>query len=138
MKYDNIITEKINHALDILLAKHPERTSIGIAIGVMLGFLNNILQPLLKKWNTIIDVSNTSVWGWISIGIVFMHIPTIIHQFRKISIENDSLDQILNLIERGDFTPLEKRQHYRDLIARASKNIAFNKKITEEITKVNN
>ena len=67
------------------------------------------------------------------LGILLMHIPAVISSFRQKLIGNDAIDQALELIERGDFTKTEKRQQYRKLTERVSRNIALKPEFKQEL-----
>lgn len=83
-----------------------------------------------------INISDAPLWGWLAIGILVMHAPTIIALFKQKPIGNDIVDQALDLIERGNFTQAEKRQQYRNLITQVSSSIALRAETQKDVTAV--
>lgn len=125
----------LNRALDIIFAKYPARTGLGVILGGFLYFTAALFGPALKQlW--FIDVGGSPAIGWPCGGILVMHIPTIVSIFRQPSIGNNSIDQALDLIERGNFSPAEKRQHYRNVIERFTSSVALNKEMRQELAEV--
>ena len=59
-----------------------------------------------------------------------MHARTIASLFRQRSMGTDSIDQALELIERGDCTQTERRQHFRNLIERVAKSAPYHKRLS--------
>ncbi len=118
-------------AINILLLKNPERTVLGILLGVVYSFFANIFNPLLSKIQYI-DMSKAPSGGWIPLGIICVNLPIIIsHLFRK-PIINEKVDEITKLIEAGCFTEIERRTMYRNLVSECIKNANLNKNFSEE------
>lgn len=134
----DLVTKFLNRALDILLLRYPARTGFGVIIGALLFFLTTLFEPLLARNNTVIDFANAPSWGWFTIGIMIMHIPTIISLFKQQSVGDAEIDQALQLVELGNFTPQERRQHYRNLIDRAAGNFPVPKDVEIAVLKLAN
>lgn len=124
-----------NRALDVIFAKYPARTGLGVVVGCTLGFLVRLFAPVLKSIE-FADFAGAPWWGWIALGILIMHSPTIASLFKQKPIGNDSVDQALDLIERGNFTQTERRQQYRNLIERVSNNVALTHSTKRTVKKI--
>lgn len=125
----------IDRALDVIFAKYPARTGVGVVLGCALSFLVRLFEPSLKAF-TFADFAGAPWWGWLPIGVVAMHLPTIGSLFRQRSIGNDTIDQSLELIELGNFTQAERRQHYRNLIDRVSNSVALSQTTQSEVKQI--
>jgi hypothetical protein len=110
-------TPRVDRALDIVLIKYPARTGLGVVIGLCLHLVVDFFQPALRTV-PYIDATGLAWWQWLAPGLLIMHLPTIATLFKQKSIGNDEIDQALELIARGNFSPAEKRQQYRLLISR--------------------
>lgn len=131
----DILTKLLNQALDVLFAKYPTRTGLGVILGGVFWFLTKLFSPLLRDF-TAIDINNNSLWGWLFVGMVIMHMPTIISAFRQNSIGNEEIDQALELINRGNFTNIERRQLFRNLIEKVCNKIALSATTRTEVQKI--
>ncbi|MEQ1065450.1 hypothetical protein ABLB96_03125 [Acinetobacter sp. XH1741] len=131
----DLYSKFISQGLDVLFAKYPTRTGLGLILGCVLYFIINLFRPFLEKIE-IVDFNAAPWWGWLSIGLIIMHIPTIISVFHLNSIGNDTVDQALELIEKGDFSKAERRQHFRNLIEKVSSNIALSQNTNREVQKI--
>jgi hypothetical protein len=105
----------LDRTVALLLVKFPVRTGLGVAIGGALSLVVRILEPLLRSIPSI-DVGSVPWWGWISLGVVLMHAPTIKQAFAQRPLGNVDVDLVLDLIERAKLPPAETRQQYRLLI----------------------
>jgi hypothetical protein len=128
-------TKVLSKAIDIIFVKYPTRTSLGVILGGFCDFLVQFFSPTLKSI-TYFNFAGSPRWGWWLLGILLLHIPTIISSFRRKLVGNDAIDQLLELIERGDFTKTEKRRQYRKLIEKVSNNVALNQETQREIKEV--
>lgn len=124
----------LNRALDLIFAKYPARTGLGVIAGCTLGFVVRLFAPTLKNVE-IADFAGAPWWGWVTLGILIMHSPTILALFRQRPIGNDPIDQALDLIERGNFTEAEKRRQLRSLIERVSNNVALEQTTKQSVKK---
>jgi hypothetical protein len=117
----------IDRALDLVLVRYPARTGLGVALGCTLSFLAHLLEPSLKRFS-FADFATLPWWAWLAPGILIMHFPTMALLFKQKSIGNDQIDLALELIARGNFSPAERRQHYRRLIHRVVDNTVLAQK----------
>lgn len=110
-------TRTADRALGILFLKDPVRTSLGLVLGGALSSLSLLFEPALQV-SALVDVAAMSWWSWLPLGILIMHIPTILQLLKKPSVGSHSIDTLFELIDRGDFSAVERRQMYRRLIER--------------------
>ena len=108
MKIDQVdlITRVASQVLDILLMKYPTRTGLGLVLGSIFSFAVQLFAPALRSIKSM-DFASSPWWGWLSLGILVMHTPTVVSAFRQKPIGNDPIDQAMELIERGNFSPAE-------------------------------
>ena len=128
-------TRLVNRALDVVFAKYPARTGLGVILGCVLLFFARLFAPILKTI-AFADFAGTPWWGWITLGILVMHSPTIGQLFRQKPVGDDLIDTALDLIERGNFTQTERRQQYRNLIERVSSNLALNQQAKAKVRQI--
>ena len=71
------ITRVIRTALDILLLRHPQRTSFGVIIGLVVHTLfTQILKPTVVTW-TAVDLVSLESGQCIVFGLLLTHLPLI-------------------------------------------------------------
>lgn len=129
------ITDIIKNAADILLAKDARRTVFGFFLGGTFVFFIALNAPWLKTI-TFMDYTGAPWWGWICLGEVIMHFPNMLSLLRNESLGNDTVDQAIELIMRGNFSQAEQRQLYRGLVQRFTAEISLNKKMQSEVEKI--
>lgn len=118
-------------AIDVIFARYPARTSLGVIFGGVIDFLVQLFAPVLRSLE-FADFTSSPKWGWWLIGILMMHTPTIFSTFRQKQTGDEKIDRALELIERGDFTKTEKRQQYRKLIERVASNVALKPELKQQ------
>jgi len=128
-------TRVVSRALDVVFAKYPARTGLGVIVGCVLLFFARLFSPSLKTI-TFADFAGAPWWGWITLGILIMHSPTIAQLFLQKPVGDDVIDKALDLIERGNFTQSERRQQYRNLIERVSANLALNQQAKAKVRQI--
>ncbi len=128
-------TRVLDRALDVVFVKYPARTGLGVVLGGTFAFLARLFEPSLRSID-FADFSNAPTWGWLMLGVLIMHTPTIRALFKQQPIGNDVIDQALDLIERGNCNQAEKRQQYRNLIAQVSATLALNITAQREVSDV--
>ncbi|RWX48836.1 hypothetical protein VT99_10512 [Candidatus Electrothrix marina] len=119
-------------AIDVIFARYPARTSLGVILGGVIDFLVQLFAPALSSLK-FADFTASPKWGWWLLGILMMHTPTIVSSFRQKQTGDEKIDRALDLIERGDFTKTEKRQQYRKLIERVTSNVALKPELKKEL-----
>lgn len=126
------ITRFLNRALDILLAKYPARTGLGVVLGLFISFILDLFKPALQKLEWI-DYSAAPWWGGLTLGILAMHAPTIISLFRAKSIGNEEVDKVLALIEAGNFSEEERRTRFREIVVTFANQLSINQSTSNTI-----
>lgn len=133
--FEEKISRIIIKVIDVLLLQNPERTVLGVAVGSIFAFFSRLFYPVLKKVD-IIDIENTPLWGWIPIGIVVINIPLILWKIITKPRVNDGIDEVLRLIEQGNFTEIEKRSIYRKLINQCILNVTLNQNLSKQVNQL--
>lgn len=123
---DNI-SRQILRCIDILMLKNPERTVLGLLLGVVLSFLSKLFEPILIKVEYI-NIANIQYWEWIPFGIVIVHLPYILWSIIRKPFVNDEVDDIIRFIEKSNFSEKEKRIVYRNLVNKCIENITLDDK----------
>ena len=76
-KIINNILGLTNRALDAIFLGYPERTSIGIVVGLLIETIIKLFYPFLSRISNIIDFSGIEYWNYIIVGITIVHVKTI-------------------------------------------------------------
>lgn len=124
-----------SRVLDILLMKYPTRTGLGLVLGSIFSFAVQLFAPALRSIK-FMDFAGSPWWGWLSLGVLVMHIPTAVSSFRQKPIGNDAVDQAMELIERGNFSPAEKRRQYRLLVEKVANAAALKQEFQRELKSI--
>jgi hypothetical protein len=128
----DMATRVLNRTLDVIFTKYPARTSLGVVLGCVFLFIIRLLNPALQTI-TMLDFSGAPWWGWLFLGILAMHTPTIVYLFGQKPVGDDAIDKALDLIDRGNFSHAERRQQFRNLIERVSKQVALNEQAKSKV-----
>jgi hypothetical protein len=114
----NPLKDKVSAAalrlLDALLVRNPERTAIGVAVGLGLHGILGICQPLVAS--TGVDLGKLEWWASVSIGLVLVHLPFVIWSVRHRPLISDELESLIELIESTNIGEVEKRVAYRKVV----------------------
>ncbi|XCN73790.1 MAG: hypothetical protein Q3M24_03260 [Candidatus Electrothrix aestuarii] len=119
-------------AIDVIFARYPARTSLGVVLGGVIDFGVQLFAPALSSLK-FADFTASPKWGWWLLGILIMHTPTIFSTFRQKQTGDEKIDRALDLIERGNFTKVEKSQQYRLLIEGVANNVALKPELKKEL-----
>jgi hypothetical protein len=111
------LTRHTERALGFLFLRDRIRAPLGVVLGGSLWTLSELFAPALEGL-TFLDLAAMSWWRWLLLGILIMHGRTILRLIWKPSSGSDTLDTVIELIERADFSAVERRQRYRRLIDR--------------------
>lgn len=120
----DLTTKVAYQALDVLFLKHPVRTSIGVIFGLSLAMLSALFSPALHRLSYL-DVSKVKDWQWIAPGILLAHLPTAYSLFFSKPLINESISDACLLIERGNFSTLEKKAKFRELFSKVIEQAAL-------------
>ena len=110
-------THNAKQAVDMLLLKDPVRTSLGLVLGGTLSFLRILLEPALRDI-PFANFVDAPPWGWLALGTLIMHVPTVLHLWKRPSVGSHAMDMFFASIDRAGFSAAERRQLYRRLIER--------------------
>lgn len=122
--------------INILMVNNPERTVLGLLLGIMFAFLTKLFEPYL---NTIkfINVNNISLIGWLPFGIVLVHLPQTLWSIFTRPIIKDEIDDLIRLVEKSNLSDKEKRIAYRNIVNKCIDSISKTKKPKITIESVN-
>lgn len=122
-------------SLDLLLIKHPARTSLGVVFGLSISFLVAFFKPVFEKIE-FIDATAIPIWGWMPIGILLAHLPNFLWNIFNRPVVKEEIDELIHLIDKGDFSKPERRQQYRLLINKALEQVVLNSETQKKILSV--
>jgi hypothetical protein len=123
----------VSKALDIIFIKYPARTSLGVVIGIAAKFLIDLSSAFIVVPQEILD---SSIFGWACLGLLTLHVQTIKSLAKNAPLGDETLETALKLIEMGNFSEEERRQHYRNLVERVSKAVALNAQTKAEVNSI--
>lgn len=101
-------------ALDTLLIKNPERSAIGVVLGLAIQGMAEVCSPLLARSG--FDLGRLEWWGAISLGLVLVHAPFVIWSMRHRPLISDELESLIELIESTNIGESERRVAYRRVV----------------------
>jgi len=110
-------TGNASRALNAFYMRDAVRTPLGFVFGSALSSLSVLFEPALREI-PYVDFSAMQWWSWLPLGVAIMHIPTIVKLLKRPSAGSYTMDTLFELIDRGDFSEAEKRQHFRRLVER--------------------
>jgi len=113
-KGGNRATAVLLRVVDILLIRNPERTAIGVLLGLAIQGIFDVLFPLLVQHG--VSIGRMDWWASISCGVVFVHLPFIVWSISHRPLVNDELEGIIQLVESTNIGELEKRSAYRQVV----------------------
>ena len=130
-------SEIILKTIDILIMKNPERTGYGVLLGVVLLFFSKLFSPYLKQIE-IIDIEMAPIWGWIPLGVIMTHFPSVIWSLFHKSKIDDNIDSIIKAIEKGNLSEIEKRHLYRKVITKCMEDVVLKSNISKQHESIKN
>ena len=116
-------TQLIDKVMDVFLVNSPNRTGLGVAIGLGLHVLTLIFEPILQGW-TYVNLQ-LPLWGWPVLGIVVMNLRTIGASLREETTGNEQLDRAIKVIRTARLPPAAERHQYVLLIAKVIDELKF-------------
>jgi hypothetical protein len=102
-------------ALDLLLMKHPARTSLGIVLGLVFSLFAAVFSPMLSRAADYVDISKVAAWQWIPLGILCAHVPTLLGFMFTRPVSDEGVDEAIRMIKRGPLSEIEQAMLYRML-----------------------
>jgi hypothetical protein len=101
-------------ALDTLLLKNPERTAIGMILGLSIQGAYEVFAPIIARSG--IGLGPFDWWASVSLGVVLVHLPFIVWSVRHKPLISDELESLIQLIESTNIGEIEKRSAYRKVV----------------------
>lgn len=111
----DLSSKSINRALDILLLGYPLRTAFGLMIGTLLGVILHIFTPFLQVKGFVVD--GIYILGCYIVGILVMHIKTIIEVYNGDAISERFGNTLRIIDKRMDLTDEQKRYYRNKLLS---------------------
>ena len=121
-------TRFFRRAIDVLLLTHPQRTALGTIFGLSIDVMIRLFSPYLKTLSWI-DVTAVEQWQYIILGILFLHIPTIIILFQQRPELPEEIETIFSAIKKAQTEGVPKHQLnplYRKLCEKVLMNLSSN------------
>jgi hypothetical protein len=112
----NSFTKFLTTAVDFLFIKQPTRTSLGIVFGAATKYLISFLAVWFKVFQDILS-ANVSIWGYMLLGLAFVHLSTavsLVRGERKYLSEDE--EKAMSMIREFKAPDSEKQAMYRRLI----------------------
>lgn len=116
--------------LDILLSKHPARSGMGVMLGIFFSLLATVFSHKVALLYGI-DLAAVQLWQWIAPGVLLAHIPTVIWYITRPPFA-DEIRVLTELIEKGTFSEVERRRHYRNLIEQIRKSYVVPERLAKK------
>ena len=115
--------------LSLLFLKHPTRTCLSIAVGGFFSFLACVLAPWLRTVPHV-DFSQVTLFHWLALGFIIGHAPLLRDYFvSERSRLDENVYQALELIRAGNFSAVERRRLYRQLIEKVTDGVALSARL---------
>lgn len=110
-------TQLVDKSTDLLLANSPNRTGLGVAIGLGVHVLILIFEPTLSTVSYL-NLTRLPFWSWPVLGIVAMNFRAIRCSLKEDSVGNEQIDMAIKLIEKAKMSPAAERHQYALLVAK--------------------
>lgn len=115
MSTADVLTQGVNKATEVLFTRDPDRTALGVALGLSLYSVALVLDPVPFDI-PFVSLTHLPWWGWMCLGILAAHIPKIFGSGVPKSFGDKELDNILKVIKIANFPPAEQCRQYRSLV----------------------
>jgi len=100
--------------LDALLLRNPERTAIGVTLGLAIQGVLGAFRPLLMVKG--LDLGALDPVACISVGVVVVHLPLLIWSVQHRPLISDELESLIKLVESTNIGEAERRAAYREIV----------------------
>jgi hypothetical protein len=111
--------------LSLLFLKHPTRTCLSVALGGFLSLLASVFSPWLQTVPHV-DFSRVTLFHWLALGFMIGHAPLLrAYLTCDRSDLREEVREALELIRQGNFSPIERRRLYRQLIEKVTGHLAL-------------
>lgn len=127
------MTATFLRVLNVLLLGHPNKTSLGVVVGLAISGVIRIFAPALTAGDYV-DLASTPWWAWVAIGVVLAHLRTLWRFWTHAPTHSEKIDEAMMVIEEGNFSAPERRQHYRRLVNKVIDEVKLNSDAAKEIS----
>lgn len=126
------LTGFVDKVMDLLLMNSPNRTGLGVAIGLSVHVLILVLEPVLINF-TQLNLTRLPIWAWPVLGIVVMNLRGIMSSLRDDSVGNEQIDLAIKVISKAKMPPAAERHQYILLIAKVIDGLKVSPKSTTDL-----
>lgn len=135
------LSRKASSAINMLLVGYPVRTALGVIVGLAAHTLFQIFSPLLNRWPSVVNFSNITAIQFVFLGLLILHIPTIIlHISKKASVLGETEEKVFAIIRKAEEEGMTKTDGKKLRLQFCSKyldSVVLKQSTREEIEKVN-
>lgn len=115
-------TQLVGKVADLLLMNSPNRTGLGVVLGLGVYVLTLIFEPMLNNF-TLLNLTRLPAWGLPVLGIVVMNLRAIKCSLTEDSVGDEEVDVAIKVIEKAKMSPGAARHQYILLIAKVIEGI---------------
>lgn len=115
-------TQFLVKVTDLLLLNAPNRTGLGVALGLGIYVLILIFEPLLSTF-TQLNLTRLPVWGLPVLCIAVLNAKAIKCSLTEDTVGREDIDVAIKLIEKSKMSPAAARHQYILLIAKVIEGI---------------
>lgn len=129
---NNIITNNISLALDLLFLKHPTRTSFGLILGLATRVIFKVLSIWMPMLAVIVNTLN--YWEFTILGIFIAHIATARDAiFGRCNHLSENEEKAFAMIRELKISDFYKQNMYLKVVEKVLEKVELNPEIQEEI-----
>lgn len=128
-------TRVIAWGLGVTFRPYPARNSIGIVLGATFWFVAELFKPALRSM-TFANFADAPWYGWFALGLLIMHLPTICSLFRQQPTGDEQLDRLFEMMDRGNFSEVERRRLIRMLISRVADSLVLSHQLQKDLREI--
>jgi predicted Co/Zn/Cd cation transporter (cation efflux family) len=124
-------TQLLDKVLNLFLVDSPNRTGLGVAIGLFVHVLILIFEPMLTLAQ--LNLTRLPMWAWPVIGVVAMNARAIRASLKEESVGNEQIDLAIRVIKKAKMSPAAERHQYILLIAKVIEGLDVSPKRTTDL-----
>lgn len=132
MIHPGSLTEFVDKVMDLFLMNSPNRTGLGVAIGLSIHALILVLEPALTNFPQL-NLTGLPLWAWPVLGIVVMNLRAIRSALKEDSVGNEQIDLAIRIINRAKMSPGAERHQYVLLIAKVIEDLKVSPRSTTDL-----
>jgi len=123
-------------SVSTVLLRHPTRTVLGVMLGLVCSLLATLFAPLLRGVPHT-DFEHIALCHWIGLGFFLMYWRLAWAYLAKRPGLSEEIQEVLDLIEKGNLSNAEKRRLYRAAIERLTAELASSAVFFANTRKIN-